>query len=198
MSRSVGGFSNSGHLSPRAVVQGCLFEANSYNRVLNNQWLASLNFPVLGNLHQSHSKQLKGETAMRIAAAATLYFAIVFGVGFLLGPIRIFWLEPRLGLTAAAICEAPFLIAAMIIASRWVPCVVRMRQDLTALGLMGFGALALQQTADFAVGIGLRNLTPTEQLARFATAPGLIYAALLAAFAAMPLLRNRQAGGKID
>ena len=61
-----------------------------------------------------------------------------------------------------------------------------------------FGALVLQQTADFAVGIGLRNLTPTEQLARFAPGPGLIYAALLAAFAAMPLLRNRQAGGKID
>src|ERR1019366_8455360 len=30
MSRSVGGFSNSGHLSLRAVVQSCLFEANSY------------------------------------------------------------------------------------------------------------------------------------------------------------------------
>src|ERR1019366_7765286 len=32
MSRSVGGFSNSGHLSLRAVVQSCLFEANSYLR----------------------------------------------------------------------------------------------------------------------------------------------------------------------
>jgi len=36
----------------RAVVQSCLFEAKSYNQVLNNQWLASLNFLVLGNLHQ--------------------------------------------------------------------------------------------------------------------------------------------------
>jgi hypothetical protein len=40
-------------MAERAVVQSCLFEAKSYNRVLNNQWLASLNFPVLGNLHQS-------------------------------------------------------------------------------------------------------------------------------------------------
>ena len=37
----------------KAVVQSCLFKAKSYNRVLKNQWLASLNFPVLGNLHQS-------------------------------------------------------------------------------------------------------------------------------------------------
>ena len=48
-------------MAERAVVQSCLFEANSYNRVLNNQWLASLNFlnfSVLGNLHQSRISDL--------------------------------------------------------------------------------------------------------------------------------------------
>ena len=34
------------------------FEVKSYNRVSNNQWLASLNFPVLGNLHQSRISDL--------------------------------------------------------------------------------------------------------------------------------------------
>ena len=104
---------------------------------------------------------------MRIAAAAALYFAIVFGVGFLLGPIRVLWLEPRLGPTLAVVCEAPFLLAAMMVASRWVPCVVRLRQDLASLALMGGGALVLQQIADFAVGIGLRGISPSEQLAQF-------------------------------
>src|ERR1035437_3925338 len=37
MSRSVGGFSNSGHLSLRAVVQSCLFEANSYLPMLGGK-----------------------------------------------------------------------------------------------------------------------------------------------------------------
>jgi hypothetical protein len=34
---------------------------------------------------------------MRIAGAAALYVVIVFGAGFLLGSIRVLWLEPRVG-----------------------------------------------------------------------------------------------------
>jgi hypothetical protein len=36
-----------------ALSQNCLFEAKSENRVLENQGLASPNFPVFGNLRQS-------------------------------------------------------------------------------------------------------------------------------------------------
>jgi len=130
---------------------------------------------------------------MRIAAAAMLYFAVVFGVGFLLGPIRVLWLEPKLGPIIAALCEAPFLLIAMAVAARWVPHFVRLRQGWAPLALMGGGALVLQQLADFAVGIGLRGLSPSEQLAHFSTAPGLIYAGLLVAFAAMPIVVNLRA-----
>jgi hypothetical protein len=41
------------HVSSWAVVQSCLLEAKSYNRVLKYQRLATLNSPVLGNLRQS-------------------------------------------------------------------------------------------------------------------------------------------------
>jgi len=34
---------------------------------------------------------------MRILKAALAYFALVFGAGFMLGPIRILWVAPRLG-----------------------------------------------------------------------------------------------------
>jgi hypothetical protein len=57
----------------------------------------------------------------RIAAASGLYFAVVFGAGMLLGPIRVFWLEPRLGKSIAALCEMPFLLTAMALAARWLP-----------------------------------------------------------------------------
>jgi hypothetical protein len=128
---------------------------------------------------------------MRIAAAGLLYFAIVFGTGFILGPIRVLWLEPRVGPLVATACEAPFLLAAIVAAARVVPRVSRLEKNPASLALMGLGALLLQQLADFAVGIGLRGLSASEQLAHFATPQGLIYAALLIAFVAMPSLANR-------
>jgi len=44
---------------------------------------------------------------MRVLRAGALYFAIVFGVGFLLGPIRILWIVPRVGTRTAELIEAP-------------------------------------------------------------------------------------------
>lgn len=127
---------------------------------------------------------------MRLAAAVVLYFAIVFGVGFLLGPIRVFWLEPWLGKTVAVLCESPLLLIAMILAARWVPMKVGLRTDLVSLASMGVGALVLQQIADFAVGLTLRGITPIEQLTYFKTPAGVVYGTMLFAFAVMPTLVN--------
>ena len=128
---------------------------------------------------------------MRTAAGALLYFAVVVAVAFLLGAVRVAWLEPQFGRAAAELCEAPFLLVTIALASRWVPRVLQLRRDLISLGLMGLGALAILQGVDLAVGVYLRGITPAEQLANFATVPGLIYAALLIAFAAMPVLLSR-------
>jgi hypothetical protein len=127
---------------------------------------------------------------MRIALAILLYFGAVFGVGFLLGPIRVMWLEPRFGPIIAAACEAPFLLIAMLVAARWVPRFLNIRRDAKTLVLVGIGALALLQIADFAVGFWLRGITPTEQFAQLLTGQGNIYAALLALFATMPWAAN--------
>jgi hypothetical protein len=128
---------------------------------------------------------------MPVISAALLYFGIVFGIGFLLGPVRVIWLEPRLGAVLANLCEAPFLIIAMVLAARSIPKMVGLARDLPALLAMGVGALILQQIADFAVGIGLRDLTLSEQLAHFATTQGFIYGVLLILFCLMPVLLNR-------
>ena len=128
---------------------------------------------------------------MRILISATLYFAIVFGIGLLLGPIRVVWLEPWLGKVTAVLCELPFLLGAMILSARSIPKRIGLNKNLGSLAAMGIGALVLQQIADFAVGIGLRGLVPSEQLAFLVTPAGLIYVASLVAFAAMPALVNR-------
>lgn len=128
---------------------------------------------------------------IRILRAAFVYFVIVFGVGFLLGPIRVLWLEPRVGAFYAVLCEAPFLLAAILLASRVAPHLARLKPGVGGLLAMGVAALAMQQIADIAVGVALRGIGFREQLARFATAEGVVYAALLAVFAIMPALVNR-------
>jgi hypothetical protein len=47
----------------------------------------------------------------RVVRAAILYFAIVFGVGFVLGTVRTFWVVPRLGARAAGLFEILLMFA---------------------------------------------------------------------------------------
>ena len=128
---------------------------------------------------------------MKIVYATVLYFLAVFGAGFALGPIRVFWLEPRLGVVAATLCEAPFLLLAMIAAAYWIPRIIRNSAGIGAMLAIGCGALALQQVADFVVGTALRGISATEQWARLASPEGAIYAVLLLLFALMPAIVNR-------
>ena len=125
---------------------------------------------------------------MRILAAAVLYFLLVFGMGVVLGPIRVLWLEPRLGTTAAVLCEAPVLLLTMIFAARFVRHWLRLPAEIMALAEVGLGALALVVIADVIVGIFARGITWADQLAYLSSAAGRIYLLLLCAFAAMPLL----------
>jgi hypothetical protein len=128
---------------------------------------------------------------VKIASALVLYFLAVFGAGFVLGPIRVLWLEPRFGVVAATLCEAPFLLFAMIAAAYWIPRMVRMPVGIGAMLAMGLGALALQQAADLVIGTALRGISATDQVARLTSPEGAIYAALLVVFALMPAIVNR-------
>lgn len=109
-------------------------------------------------------REIIGIGSMRLAAASVLYFAIVFGAGFLLGPIRVIWLEPQLGKSIAVPGQAPFLLAVIISAARRVPARTGLAGDYGSLAAIGICALILQQFADFAVGTLLRGFTASEQL----------------------------------
>jgi hypothetical protein len=130
-------------------------------------------------------------TNWKLFAAMLLYFAIVFGVGFLLGPIRVILIEPRLGSLAAVLIEVPLLLFAMVIVARLVPRWLNLPASISVYVGMGLGALALQQVADTLVGVYLRGLTPQQVFATYTTPAGMIYLFALLAFAAMPLLVNR-------
>jgi hypothetical protein len=128
---------------------------------------------------------------MRVVAAAVLYFLIVYCAGFLFGTVRVFVLEPRLGDFLAVLCEAPLMLAVIVLAACFVPARLQLGRDVGPLLAMGIGALVLQQGADLGLG-ALRGIMPAQQLAHFATPAGFVYAALLVVFVATPVVVNRR------
>jgi hypothetical protein len=133
---------------------------------------------------------------MRILTSAVLYFAVVYPVPFLIGPIRAAWLEPRLGHAISLLCEALVLLIAMALAAKWIPKKLALDTNQRSLLTMGVGALALRQVVDFIVGISLRGNTPGEQLAYLASPAGSVYLAAIAVFAIMPVVVNFRTGGR--
>ena len=124
--------------------------------------------------------------------AAGVYFAAVFGVGFVLGPIRILWAVPRFGPRLAELIEAPIMLVVIVVAARWV--VGRYAGGFTAPRRLALGvvALALMLLAEFALVAWLRGEPIREYLAGRDPVSGSVYYVLLVVFAVMPaLVRQR-------
>src|SRR5262245_17654022 len=121
-----------------------------------------------------------------------VYFVLVFGVGFLLGTVRVLELEPRVGERWAELAETPLMLVATILAARFV---VRRfpaarRASYLASGVV---ALLLLVAAEFSVVFGIRGLSLGEYFAERDPVAGSVYVCMLVIFAAMPWLL----GGKI-
>jgi hypothetical protein len=128
---------------------------------------------------------------MQTLKAGALYFAVVFGGGFVLGPIRIFWAVPRFGERIAELMETPIMLVVIILSARWVARRLDMpRRPSRRLG-MGFMALGLLLVAEFTVVLWLRGLTLSEYFASRDPVAGTMYIAMLGLFAVMPLLVGR-------
>jgi len=101
---------------------------------------------------------------MRTLKAAALYFALVFGAGFILGTVRVLCVVPRFGTRTAELAEMPMMLVVMILGARWSARRLSLSADAgTRLGV-GLGALCLMLCAEFAVVTRLRGLTPGEYL----------------------------------
>jgi hypothetical protein len=128
---------------------------------------------------------------MRILKAGTLYFALVFGAGFLLGTIRVLWVAPRFGTRTAELMEAPVMFVVTILAARWVAQHSLPPTPAAPLGV-GFVALGLLLAAEFGVMLGLRGLTVSQYLAGRDPLAGAVYIVMLGVFAVMPVLMARR------
>jgi hypothetical protein len=126
----------------------------------------------------------------RAIKAGVVYFLLLYGIGFLLGATRELLLAPRFGVVVASALEALPMLAAIF---HFAPLIARRFGVAPRSGgrmLMGFFGLVLLIGAEIAMTRAMRGLSPQEWLAHFASVEGVIYAALLAAFAAMPWVRR--------
>ena len=54
-------------------------------------------------------------TIMQEFKAGVLYFALVFGAGFVLGTVRTLWIVPRVGARRAELMETPIMLVVTIV-----------------------------------------------------------------------------------
>ncbi|HMZ82610.1 MAG TPA: hypothetical protein PLL06_23140 [Acidobacteriota bacterium] len=126
-----------------------------------------------------------------ILKTGLLYFLLVFGVGFILGPIRILWLVPRLGERYAELIEMPLMLAAIILVARWM---IRRFQIPTDTGVrlgMGFLAVVLLISVEFTMVLKLRALTLEQYFQSRDPISGTVYYLMLVVFALMPWILRR-------
>ena len=126
----------------------------------------------------------------RAIKAGAVYFLLLYVIGFVLGATRELLLAPRFGVVVASALEALPMLAAII---HFAPLIARRSGVAPKSGgriVMGLAGLALLIGAEIAMTRAMRGLSPQEWLAHFLSFEGVIYAALLVAFAAMPWLRR--------
>lgn len=109
---------------------------------------------------------------------------MVFGTGFVLGPIRVLWLTPRVGVRTAELAEMPLMLVAIHFAARFV--VRRYRPSRTECVRIGLIALAMLMTAEVSLGVLMRGSSPVQVLVDRDPVSGAAYYLSLAVFAAMP------------
>lgn len=131
-------------------------------------------------------------SAMLIVQRGLLYFAVVFGAGFLLGPIRVLWLAPRLGERSAELIEAPFMLLVIGLSSRWMARRVCRHWSTGALAAVGVLAAAAVLVADVAVGLWLRGMSVEQVFLQRDPVSGTVYYALVLCMALAPLLWGRR------
>lgn len=134
---------------------------------------------------------------MRTLRLALAYFALTFGAGFVLGPLRVLYVEPRIGERAAQLAEMPLMLGAIWLAALFVAR--RVAPDAAPRQRLALGAIAVAciVAADTAVGVHLRGMTVAQALFERDPVAGPAYYASLAFCALAPWLAGRRLRGRV-
>jgi hypothetical protein len=128
---------------------------------------------------------------MQILKAGVLYFALVFGAGFVLGPIRTLWVVPRVGARKGELIEMPIMLVVTVVAARWTVLHLALPSAPSVrLGVGGI-ALGLLIVAELGIGPWARGLSIRQYFATRDRVSGTVYYVMLGVFAIMPLVVAR-------
>lgn len=158
-------------------------------------WLARYNKIIFGSLFVFGELVVvwcwNSSAVKQILKAGALYFALVFGVGFVLGTIRTLWVVPILGARTAELIEEPIMFGVSIITARQVVRWLRVPHDYARRLAFGCVALGLMLLVEFTFVLWIRGLTLREYFATRDPISGGVYFLTLAAFAVMPVFVGR-------
>ena len=129
---------------------------------------------------------------MRVLQAGVLYFALVFGAGFMLGTIRTLWIVPRVGTRIAELMETPIMLIVTVAPAAWIVRRLAVPPARSVRLSMGFVGLVLLLVAELVLVFWLRGLSIREYFASRDPVAGAVYYVMLAVFTVMPILVSRR------
>jgi len=153
---------------------------------------AGLNMPVTEGTPSWDSRAPGGSRRRADFQSWRVYFALVFGAGFVLRPIRILWVVPRFGARTAELMEAPVMLVVTIVAARWMVWRLSVASTPSSRLGMGYVAHCLLPVEDFTLVLWPRGLSINQYPASRDPVSGTVYYLMLALFAIMPLLVSRR------
>jgi hypothetical protein len=127
----------------------------------------------------------------QVLKAAIIYFAVVFGIGFVLGTIRVLWVVARLGVRNAELLEQPLMLIAVFLTAKWIGR--RFGSGLSRLKILGVGfvALLILVVAEVAMVLLIQPNRTRDPIS------GAAYLLSLAVFAIMPWLVSTRRASSI-
>ncbi len=130
---------------------------------------------------------------MQAFKASIVYFALVFGLGFILGSIRVPFVVPRLGQRKAELIETPFMLVGIVVAAQFVVKHYVLPNTILAPVIVGLLALSLVILAEILLIVVLQGGTFSQNTMRQYfksrdTVSASVYIVLLILFALMPLM----------
>ncbi|MBC7637827.1 MAG: hypothetical protein H7251_19755 [Acetobacteraceae bacterium] len=119
--------------------------------------------------------------------AGTVYFLILFAVGFVMGTIRVLVVAPRTGALAATLVELPVMLVAGWYFCRWAIRRWQVPPLMPTRWIMALWFLALLLIFETFLGATLFGRTAAEQWVALTTLEGLLGMTAQVATALLPL-----------